>query len=71
LIISKLFGKSSKGLEINPFILKYMICFGFGTLLGDVLLHIIPHLIEKSLAAHLAEHAGHDHGEEGHSHSIE
>ena len=43
-----------------------MICFGFGTLLGDVLLHIIPHMIESNMA----KHGGHDH-EGGHSHSME
>lgn len=36
--------------------------FACGTLLGDVLLHIIPHLIEET------NHSHHDHDHHDHSH---
>ena len=47
--LSKLCSKKKDSHTINPSLLNYMMCFGFGTLLGDVLLHIIPHMIEGKL----------------------
>ena len=47
-LISKMLNKKGDDTLINPYILKYMMCFGFGTLIGDVFLHILPHMMEST-----------------------
>lgn len=46
--------------------------FACGTLLGDVLLHIIPHLVEESSHSHHDHSHDHDHDHgHNHKHSLE
>lgn len=42
-----------------------LIAFSFGTLIGDVFLHILPHLLE----GHINENHGNSDHDDGHNHS--
>ncbi|CEG45253.1 zinc (zn2)-iron (fe2) permease family [Plasmopara halstedii] len=55
-------------------LLRIFLSFAAGGLLGDALLHLLPHSLPK-VAGHANEHNdhshdGHDHNHEGHSHSV-
>ena len=68
---------------INDNLISKLIAFSFGTLIGDVFLHILPHLLEGiktcTIIGHIHEshseshdgHDNHEHGAVGHSHSLE
>ncbi|KUF93359.1 Unsaturated rhamnogalacturonyl hydrolase YteR [Phytophthora nicotianae] len=50
-------------------LLRVFLSFAAGGLLGDALLHLLPHSLPES-AGHSHDHEGHDHDHEGHSHSM-
>lgn len=56
--------------EAQKPLLRVFLSFAAGGLLGDALLHLLPHSIPHGGHDH-HDHEGHDHGDHGHSHSLE
>jgi zinc transporter 7 len=54
-MLQKWNGKNSGEIPLNNSFLEKLIAFSCGTLLGDVFLHMIPHLLEE------LSHHHHDH----------
>ncbi|VDK43084.1 unnamed protein product [Anisakis simplex] len=52
----------------NEPLLKVLLSFGSGGLLGDAFLHLIPHAQPASSDTHHSHSHSHSHGHEGHSH---
>ncbi|KAF1791458.1 Zinc/iron permease [Phytophthora cactorum] len=50
-------------------LLRVFLSFAAGGLLGDALLHLLPHSLPEG-AGHAHDHEGHDHDHEGHTHSM-
>ncbi|KAJ2345040.1 hypothetical protein GGF43_005316, partial [Coemansia sp. RSA 2618] len=48
--------------------LRVMVGFAVGGLLGDVFLHLLPHMFSEGHDHHSHEHHGHDHHEHAHDH---
>ncbi|KAG3143572.1 hypothetical protein PI124_g15557 [Phytophthora idaei] len=50
-------------------LLRVFLSFAAGGLLGDALLHLLPHSLPEGVG-HAHDHEGHDHDHEGHTHSM-
>ncbi|KAG1690930.1 hypothetical protein DVH05_027389 [Phytophthora capsici] len=51
-------------------LLRVFLSFAAGGLLGDALLHLLPHSLPEGGHSHDHDHAGHNHDHEGHSHTM-